>query len=105
MQIKIAPCRVGDLGRIATVVLRAGPVTLKQPRVSVSSTHPRQAALIAEIAAWEDSRNKKPVKADRHFITADARMKLKCLARSGAFLDEAIRTLTLIVARHRRVAD
>ena len=33
--------------------------------------------LAEEIAAWEASRNKNHTKADRHFTTADARVKLK----------------------------
>jgi uncharacterized small protein (DUF1192 family) len=36
-------------------------------------------ALIEEVAAWEESRNKKHVKADWQFTTADARVKLKRL--------------------------
>jgi hypothetical protein len=32
LQVKVAPRRVGDPGRAATVALRAGPVTLKRPR-------------------------------------------------------------------------
>ena len=39
--------------------------------------------LAAEVAAWEDSRNKKHVKADWHFTTADARVKLKRLYPAG----------------------
>jgi hypothetical protein len=35
--------------------------------------------LIEEVAAWEDARNKKHTKADWHFTTADARIKLKRL--------------------------
>jgi hypothetical protein len=35
--------------------------------------------LVEEVAAWEDSRNKKHAKADWHFTTADARVKLKRL--------------------------
>ena len=35
--------------------------------------------LVEEVAAWEESRNKKHVKADWHFTTADARVKLKRL--------------------------
>ena len=31
LQVKVAPRRVGDPGRLATVALRAGPVTLKRP--------------------------------------------------------------------------
>src|SRR5271157_528115 len=40
---------------------------------------PDKLTLAEEIAAWEDSRNKKHVKADWHFTTADARVKLKRL--------------------------
>ena len=40
---------------------------------------PDRQALIEEVAAWEDSRNSKHVKADWQFTTADARVKLKRL--------------------------
>ena len=40
---------------------------------------PDKQTLTEEIVAWEDSRNKKHVKADRQFTTADARVKLKRL--------------------------
>ena len=40
---------------------------------------PHQQTLIEEVAAWEDSRNKRHTKADWHFTTADARVKLKRL--------------------------
>jgi hypothetical protein len=40
---------------------------------------PDKLTLVEEVAAWEDSRNKKPVKANWHFTTADARVKLKRL--------------------------
>ncbi len=40
---------------------------------------PNKQTLTEEIAAWEDSRNKKHVKADWQFTTADARVKLKRL--------------------------
>ena len=40
---------------------------------------PNKLTLVEEVAAWEDSRNKKHVKADWHFTTADARVKLKRL--------------------------
>jgi len=39
----------------------------------------RLADLVEEVAAWEDSRNKKHVKADWHFTTENARIKLKHL--------------------------
>jgi hypothetical protein len=35
--------------------------------------------ILTEEVAWEDSRSKKHVKADWHFTTADARVKLKRL--------------------------
>ena len=35
--------------------------------------------LTDEVAAWEASRNKKHAKADWHFTTADARVRLKRL--------------------------
>lgn len=38
MPVKVAPRRVGDPGRTATVALRAGPVTLKRPRNGFSKT-------------------------------------------------------------------
>ena len=40
---------------------------------------PDKLALVEEVAAWEASRNKKQVKTDWHFSTADARVKLKRL--------------------------
>ena len=40
---------------------------------------PDKLTLVEEVAAWEDSRNKKHVKADWHFTTANARVKLKRL--------------------------
>jgi hypothetical protein len=40
MLVKVAPRRVGDPGRIATVALRARPVTLKRPRNGFAKTCP-----------------------------------------------------------------
>jgi len=40
---------------------------------------PDKPTLIEEVAAWQDSRNKKHTQADWHFTTADARVKLKRL--------------------------
>ena len=40
---------------------------------------PDKQTLVDEVAAWEDCRNKKHVKADWQFTTADARVKLKRL--------------------------
>ena len=40
---------------------------------------PDKQTLIGEVAAWEKDRNKRHTKADWHFTTADARIKLKRL--------------------------
>jgi DDE superfamily endonuclease len=40
---------------------------------------PDRATLIREVAAWQDNRNKRQVKADWQFSTNDARIKLKTL--------------------------
>jgi uncharacterized small protein (DUF1192 family) len=40
---------------------------------------PDKQILTEEVAAWEQARNKKHVKADWQFTTADARVKLKRL--------------------------
>ncbi len=40
---------------------------------------PNKDHLISEVAAWEAARNRHHAKADWHFTTADARIKLKRL--------------------------
>ena len=40
---------------------------------------PDKDTLIKQVAAWQNDRNKKHAKADWHFTTADARLKLKRL--------------------------
>jgi len=45
MRVKVAPSRVGDPGRIATVALRAGPVTLKRPRNGFAKTDPETVSM------------------------------------------------------------
>ena len=40
---------------------------------------PDKPTLIEEVAAWQDNRNKRHVKADWQFTTDDARVKLKRL--------------------------
>ena len=58
---------------------------MAESQLSVLSTQcldrriPDKATLTAEVAAWEDNRNKKHAKADWQFTTADARVKLKRL--------------------------
>ncbi len=41
--------------------------------------HPDKESLTREVAAWQKLRNSKHAKADWHFTTADARIKLKRL--------------------------
>jgi hypothetical protein len=43
--VKVAPRRAGDPGRIATVALRAGPVTLKRPRNGFAKTDPETVSM------------------------------------------------------------
>ena len=45
MQVKVAPRRVGDPGRVATVALRAGPVTIEKPDNGFARTDPGTVAL------------------------------------------------------------
>jgi hypothetical protein len=45
MQVKVAPRWVGDPGRIATVALRVGPVTLKRPRKGFVKTDPETVSM------------------------------------------------------------
>jgi hypothetical protein len=58
---------------------------MAESELSVLSRHcldrrtPNKQALITEVAAWENSRNKHHTKADWQFTSADARVKLKRL--------------------------
>jgi hypothetical protein len=45
MTVKVTPRRVGDPGRIATVALRASPVTLRRPRHGFARTDPETASM------------------------------------------------------------
>ena len=45
MLVQVAPRRVGDPGRIATVALRAGPVILKRPRHGSAKTDPETVSM------------------------------------------------------------
>ena len=61
------------------------PASMAESELSVLSGQcldrriPDKPTLVEEVAAWEDSRNKKHVKTDWHFTTADARVRLKRL--------------------------
>jgi hypothetical protein len=52
MLVKVAPRRVGNPGRIATVALRAGPVTLKRPRNGFAKTDPETVSHSLAWLAW-----------------------------------------------------
>jgi hypothetical protein len=43
--VKVAPRRIDDPGRIATVALRAGPVTLRRPRNGFAKTDPETVSM------------------------------------------------------------
>ena len=45
MLVKVAPRRVGERARIATVALRAGPVTLKRPRHGFAKSDPETVSM------------------------------------------------------------
>lgn len=60
MPVKVAPRRVGDPGRTATVALRAGPVVLQRPRHGFDPADPETVALslveVREIGAAPDGK-------------------------------------------------
>ena len=45
MRVKVSPRRVGDPGRTATVVLRAGPVTIRKPDNGFAKTDPKSVTM------------------------------------------------------------
>ena len=60
MQVKVAPRRVGDPGRIATVALRAVPVVIQRPRNGFAAADPKSVSLtlveVHEISAAPDGK-------------------------------------------------
>lgn len=63
MQVKVAPRRVGDPGRIATVALRAGPVTLKRPRNGFAKTDPETVSMtLVEAREINPPANEEPLR-------------------------------------------
>ena len=60
LPVKVAPRRVGDPGRTATVALRAGPVLIKRPRIGFEVADPETVALTLiearEISAAPDGK-------------------------------------------------
>ena len=62
MLVKVAPRRVGDPGRIATVALRAGPVTLKRPRHGFAKTDPEMVSMtLVEACEIDPPANEAPL--------------------------------------------
>ena len=62
MLVKVAPRRVGDLGRIATVALRAGPVILKRPRHGSAKTDAATVAMtLVEAREINPAANQEPL--------------------------------------------
>src|SRR6202044_3681871 len=62
MLVKVAPRRVGDPGRIATVALRAGPVTLQRPRNGFAKTDPETVSMtLVEARALNPPANEEPL--------------------------------------------
>jgi hypothetical protein len=63
MQVKVAPRRVGDPGRVATVALRAGPVTLKRPRNGFAKTDPETVSMtLVEAREVNPPANEEPLR-------------------------------------------
>ena len=63
MLVKVAPRRVGDPGRIATVALRAGPVTLKRPRNGFAKTDPETVSMtLVEVREINPPANEEPLR-------------------------------------------
>jgi Transposase DDE domain len=63
MLVKVAPRRVGDPGRIATVALRAGPVTLKRPRHGFAKTDPETVSMtLVEAREINPPANEEPLR-------------------------------------------
>ena len=63
MLVKVAPRRVGDPGRIATVALRAGPVTLKRPRHGSAKTDPKTVSMtLVEAREINSPANEEPLR-------------------------------------------
>ena len=63
MQVKVAPRRVGDPSRIATVALRAGAVTLKRPRNGFAKTDPETVSMtLVEAREINPPANEEPLR-------------------------------------------
>jgi hypothetical protein len=63
LQVKVAPRRIGDPGRVATVALRAGPVTLKRPRNGFAKTDPETVSMtLVEAREVNPPANEEPLR-------------------------------------------
>jgi hypothetical protein len=62
MLVKVAPRRVGDRGRTATVAVRAGPVTIKRPRHGFAKTGPETVSMtLVEVREINPPANEEPL--------------------------------------------
>jgi hypothetical protein len=62
MLVKVAPRRVGDRGRTATVAVRAGPVTIKRPRHGFAKTDPETVPMtLVEVREINPPVNEEPL--------------------------------------------
>lgn len=62
MQVKVAPRRVGDPGRIATVALRAGPVTIRKPGSGFDKSDPDTVTMtLVEVREIDPPAGEKPL--------------------------------------------
>jgi Transposase DDE domain len=62
MVVKVAPRRAGERGRTATVVLRAGPVTLRRPRHGFAGTDPETVSMtLVEAREIDPPPNEEPL--------------------------------------------
>jgi len=62
MRAKVSPRRVGDPGRTATVVLRAGPVTIRKPENGFAKTDPKSVTMtLVEAKEIDPPAGEKPV--------------------------------------------
>jgi Transposase DDE domain len=62
MLVKVAPRRIGDPGRVATVALRAGPVSIKRPRHGFAKIDPETVSMtLVEAREIDPPTNEEPL--------------------------------------------
>jgi Transposase DDE domain len=98
MLVKVAPRRVGDPGRIATVSLRAGPVTLRRPRHGFAKTDPETVPMtLVEAREINPPPNEEPLRwcllTNLEVGDADAAREIVRLYRLRWRIEEVFRAL------------